>query len=460
MKEKIMELKRTIMVLTTIIILALTSGIFSYVWINIYSDSIILPFYKKGNLLIMAIYVILLYAFTKVYSGYKVGYLRITEVIYSQVLSLLFTNIITYLQISLIGRRFLNIIPILIMTVVQILLITLWTIIANKIYYMLYPPRKMILVYENVENISIMKKMNSRKEKFNIVSKVSIKNGVTNICNMLSKYEAVVLSGINNEDRRKIVNCCYEKNIRVYIIPSVEDILVSNSETLHLFDTPILLLRNKGLSPENRFMKRLFDILLSLIAIILVSPIMIVVAISIKLYDGGPFLFKQRRLTIDGRVFEVYKFRSMIIDAEKDGVARLASKNDNRITPIGNFIRKVRLDELPQLFNILLGDMSIVGPRPERPEIAEQYIKSMPEFSYRLKVKAGLTGYAQILGKYNTTPRDKLLLDLMYIEKYSLFLDFKLILMTIKILFISESTEGVDEGSILAEEVVFTKDQD
>ena len=187
---------------------------------------------------------------------------------------------------------------------------------------------------------------------------------------------------------------------------------------------------------------------------------MIIVAILIKLYDGGPFLFKQKRLTIDGKVFEVYKFRSMIVDAEKDGVARLASKNDDRITPIGKFIRKVRLDELPQLFNILLGDMSIVGPRPERPEIAEEYMKTMPEFEYRLKVKAGLTGYAQVLGKYNTTPKDKLLLDLMYIEKYSLFLDLKLILMTIKILFMSESTEGVDDGTILPQEVVVTEDKE
>ena len=123
----------------------------------------------------------------------------------------------------------------------------------------------------------------------------------------------------------------------------------------------------------------------------------------------------------------------MIVDAEKDGIARLSTgDNDDRITPIGKIVRKCRLDELPQLFNILFGQMSVVGPRPERPEIAAEYEKEMPEFSFRLIVKAGLTGYAQIMGKYDTTPYDKLRMDLMYIEKYSIMLDFKIILMTIK----------------------------
>ena len=402
----------------------------------------------------------LLYAFTKIYSGYKVGFLRLSEVIYSQVLSLLFVNAITYLQISLIGRQFLNVIPIVGMTVVQIIIITVWALITHKVYYIVYPPRNTMLVYGSGEAASIVRKMNSRKEKFNITSMVSARKGVSSICSMLDEFEAVVLSGIDPDDRQKIVSYCYSKSIRVYVVPNIEDILISNSDNIHLFDTPMLLLRNRGLSVENRFAKRALDILLSSIAIILTSPFMIVVAILIKAYDGGPFLFKQKRLTIDGKVFEVYKFRSMIVDAEKDGVARLASKNDDRITPIGKFIRKVRLDELPQLFNILLGDMSVVGPRPERPEIAEEYMKTMPEFEYRLKVKAGLTGYAQVLGKYNTTPKDKLLLDLMYIEKYSLFLDLKLILMTIKILFMSESTEGVDDGTILPQEVVVTEDKE
>lgn len=449
MKEKILGLKRTVMFITMCIILLSNTLLFEYAWRINYSDTIILPFYRRGNILVVVIYGLLLYIFTKIYNGYKVGFIKLSEIVYSQVLSLLFVNILTYLQISLIGRKFLSVSPMLWMTFVQFIVIIVWAVISNKIYFWIYPPRKTMLIYNGSDSEAIMKKMINHKEKFTITHKASIKEGVKHICDSLEDFDAVVISGADVKDRNYIIQYCYERSIRVYIIPTVEDIIISNSNTIHLFDTPMFLLRNRGLSPENRFAKRLIDILFSGFALIILSPIMVIVALLIKLYDGGPALFKQKRLTIDGKVFEVYKFRSMIVDAEKDGVARLASKNDNRITPIGKFIRAVRLDELPQLLNILKGDMSIVGPRPERPEIAEEYEKTMPEFAYRLKVKAGLTGYAQILGKYNTTPRDKLLLDMMYIEKYSLFLDIKLMLMTIKILFMSESTEGVDEGTIL-----------
>ena len=215
-----------------------------------------------------------------------------------------------------------------------------------------------------------------------------------------------------------------------------------------MFDTPLFLCRNSGLSLDQQVAKRALDLICGVLAFIVASPFMLITAAAIKLYDGGPVLFKQKRLTIGGKEFNVYKFRSMVVDAEKDGVARLATQHDDRITPVGRIIRKIRFDELPQILNILKGDMSIVGPRPERPEIAEEYKKDMPEFDYRLKVKAGLTGYAQILGKYNTLPYDKLKLDLIYIENYSLLLDLKLILMTIKILFIPESTEGLADGEI------------
>ena len=188
----------------------------------------------------------------------------------------------------------------------------------------------------------------------------------------------------------------------------------------------------------------------ALLLLVLASPVMLLTALAIYLYDGGPVLYRQVRCTRDAREFRILKFRSMRVDAEKDGVARLASRHDTRITPVGRFIRAVRIDELPQLFNILKGEMSFVGPRPERPEIIAQYMEEMPEFSLRMKVKAGLAGYAQVYGKYNTAPYDKLKLDLFYIENYSVWMDVKLMLLTVKILFTPDSTEGVDAQQVTA----------
>ena len=225
--------------------------------------------------------------------------------------------------------------------------------------------------------------------------------------------------------------------------------ILRGGDNMHLFDTPLVLCRNKGLSFEQRVMKRFFDIILSLIALVLFSPVFLIIALCIKLYDGGPVLYKQDRLTLNGKVFQVYKFRSMRMDSEENG-ARLAMKHDDRVTPIGRVLRNIHVDELPQLFNILKGEMTWIGPRPERPEIAEEYCKVIPEFSFRLKVKAGLTGYAQIYGKYNTTPYDKLKLDLYYIEQRSMLMDLRILLMTVKILFQKENTEGVEETQVTA----------
>ena len=172
----------------------------------------------------------------------------------------------------------------------------------------------------------------------------------------------------------------------------------------------------------------------------------------IKMYDGGPVFFLQERVTKDRKRFMIYKFRSMIVDAEKNGMRR-ATNHDDRITPVGKFIRATRIDELPQLINIIKGDMSIVGPRPERWELDSAYTEKIPEFGSRLKVRAGLTGYAQEFGKYNTTPEDKLKWDLLYINQRSLLLDLKIILYTVKILFVPESTEGFEEDESTLEDV-------
>ncbi|MGX8691653.1 MAG: sugar transferase, partial [Eubacteriales bacterium] len=238
----------------------------------------------------------------------------------------------------------------------------------------------------------------------------------------------------------------YDNGKRTYVTPKVSDIIIRSGENLHVFDTPLLLCRNTGLTFEQKVLKRIVDILLSLIALVLTSPFMLITAIAIKAYDKGPVFYKQARVTKDGKVFDIIKFRSMIPNAEADGKSRPAVSDDERITPIGKVIRAIRFDEMPQIFNILKGDMSIVGPRPERVEHVEKYTKEMPEFAYRLKVKAGLTGYAQVYGKYNTTSYDKLKLDLFYIENYSLRTDIRLIFMTVKVLFMKESTEGFDKA--------------
>jgi exopolysaccharide biosynthesis polyprenyl glycosylphosphotransferase len=269
------------------------------------------------------------------------------------------------------------------------------------------------------------------------------------------KYGAVVLWDIPTEERNQLLKFCYSRSRRVYLMPKIPDVLIKGSDQVHLFDTPLFLTREHALTVEQRLIKRMIDLTAALLLLLLTSPVLIITAVAVRCYDWGPALYKQIRCTAGGKRFQILKFRSMRMDAEKDGVARLASRHDDRLTPVGKFIRAVRIDELPQLFNIIKGEMSFIGPRPERPEIIEQYLEDMPEFVFRMKMKAGLAGYAQVYGKYNTTPYDKLKLDLSYIENYSIWLDLKLMLLTLKILFKPESTEGIEENQVTA---IRTKD--
>ncbi len=405
----------------------------------------------RGYYVIIALYVFILLCFSATYGALKIGYSKNFEIVFSQGLATFITNIITYLQLSLLCMRLIPVGEFAVMSIVQVVITSLWLIIANMIYSKIFPPRQMLLVHGDRPIDDIVKKFESRKDKYIISNTINISKGVETVClEALQRYDAIVIWDIPVKQRNEVLKFCYGKNIRVYIMPKISDVILAGSEQLHLFDTPILLNREYSMKFEERFVKRLIDIVFSIILIVLTSPFMLFTAIAVKVYDGGPILYKQVRCTIDAKEFKIVKFRSMRVDAEKDGVARLAKANDDRITPVGKFIRKCRLDELPQLFNILQGDMSFIGPRPERPEIIAQYMESMPEFAFRTKVKAGLAGYAQVYGKYNTTPYDKLKLDLCYIENYSIWLDLKLMLLTIKVLFMPDATEGVDEAQITA----------
>lgn len=373
------------------------------------------------------------------------------EVFGSQVFALLCTNIFSYLQMAMIHGSLIPPLQLFLTFVGQIVFAAFYTYLANRIYRKLFPPRQLLLIYGDRPIEDIQRKFSSRKDKYNIAKCLNVSEGADAILDEIEKgYGGVVLWDISTAVRNKLIKYCYSRSVRIYMMPKIPDVIIKGSEQLHLFDTPIFLTREFTLTVEQRIIKRIIDIVCAAILLVIASPFMLITAIVIKLYDGGPVLYKQTRCTRDAKEFKILKFRSMRVDAEKDGVARLAAKNDSRITPVGKFIRAVRIDELPQLINILKGEMSFIGPRPERPEIIAQYMEEMPEFAFRMKVKAGLAGYAQVYGKYNTTPYDKLKLDLTYIEDYSVWMDIKLMLLTLKILFKAESTEGVDSKQITA----------
>ncbi len=454
MKQKESK-KRVIVLLLSLLGLCLQTAVYAYIWLEEYYPYLAklgkVNYYKNGHIIIIGIYFILLFFFENTYGGLKIGYLKASEIFFSQIFSLLAVNVISYAQIMLLRNWTVPVAPILAVLVIQLVISGIWTLFCNSFYRRFFPPRDLLLVYGDRSIDDILGKFSTRSDKYRVVKCMNISKGAEAIeKEVLKDYDAIVLWDIPTPERNKLLKFCYGRSIRVYMMPKITDVLIQGSAQLHLFDTPIFLTREYSLRVEQRAVKRLIDIVCALILVIVTSPIMLVTAIAIKLYDGGPVLYKQVRCTLDQKEFHIMKFRSMRVDAEKDGVARLAAKNDSRITPVGKFIRTVRIDELPQLFNILQGDMSFIGPRPERPEIIAQYVQEMPEFVFRMKVKAGLAGYAQVYGKYNTTPYDKLKLDLAYIENYTVWLDLKLMLLTLKILFKPESTEGVDNRQVTA----------
>ena len=446
---KTSDTKRRIYILVvsgiSLIVQTISCGI---VWYQYYNPLIRIPFWTKGHWYILTLYCFILIFFTHIYGGFKIGHLKKWDSLFSQVFASICSNIVFYAEIALLAYYFPTPLPLLGTALFDIIFIIVWIQITTDIYRRLFPPHKICLIYGEGLELEARNKLTERKDKFFV--KVSIcSNAPQRELEQViikSETEAVLFWGVPNLVRNDLLKFCYENHIRIYTLPCIADILLSGAEVMHFFDTPLLLLRSTPLSIDQRALKRIIDIVLALIVLILTSPIMIITALCIKLYDHGPILYTQTRCTQNGREFRICKFRSMKTDAEKNGQPKLAAKNDDRITPVGHVIRKVRIDELPQLFNIIRGDMSFVGPRPERPEIIAEYQDKLPEFYYRMHVKAGLTGYAQIYGKYNTTLYDKLKLDLYYVEHYSLWLDFKLLILTTKIIFSPESTEGVENA--------------
>lgn len=420
---------------------------FMLCWFLYYGSRIRVPYYRTGNFLIIILFMVLYMVFGRLYDAFVINLSKISEIIYSQFLAVSFTDLIMYIVICLLSSKLTNLWPGIACLVGQVLVSSCWALCVHKWYFKTFDPVPTIIVYENKKSLRELNGSIVLLKRFNIIDTIKADDCLDDL-SFLNDIGAIFLCGNKSSKRNIILKECIKRDIDVFICPGISDIILSGAYPIHAFPFPVLKTSRYMPQPEYVFFKRLFDIILSTILLIITLPISLFVAIAIKSYDGGPCFYKQTRLTKDGKKFGILKFRSMIVDAEKDGVARLSSgDNDSRITPIGRFIRACRMDELPQLLNILKGDMTFVGPRAERPELTEKYSEKIPEFKLRLQAKAGLTGYAQVYGKYNTEPYEKLQMDLMYISNPSLIEDFKIILATVKILFMKDSTEGIQEGA-------------
>lgn len=428
-------------------------GLFVFhVWIIYYNKLIPLEFFRYGNYLLAISFTVLYVIFVRVYGGFMVGTASVLDLIFSQIISLGFLEAAKYVIFSLLSYKLLLPWPFIVNFIFCCTVAAIWCFLADYVYFKLHKPKKTIVIFGNIGSYESMKGIRGMTKRFDVEKTYNYQNiDIEKVFKKIDTVDAVFICGVPSDYRNEVLKYCIAHGKACYVKPKISDTIIRGGKTIQMMNVPVYRCKRSDGSIIYLFIKRMTDIVLSLIAIVISSPFMLGTAAAIKLYDKGKVFYRQKRLTKDGEIFEIIKFRSMVENAEKDGVARLAKESDSRITPVGKIIRKLRLDELPQLFNILKGDMSFVGPRPERPEIAKQYEKEMPEFALRLQVKAGLTGYAQVYGKYNTPPYDKVQMDLMYIANQSIIEDLKLMLMTFKILFIPSSTEGVDENQTTAE---------
>ena len=444
MKEK---RKGAVLQLINLISVVLMTLPFAWVWFRVYAKQMWLPFFNRGNWYMLLVFAIVYVTFGKVYEGFSLSTNRISGTVFSQGLALLATDFVMYLNLLLVVRRYLlNPIPLFLAFLAQCVLITVSTTLCHKFYFSFFRPYRTAVVYGSRAGIEDLIRQYGLTKEFSVRQVVTIEDCLKDL-SVLDGMEVVFLSGIHSHERNIVLKYCMAKDVTCYVLPRLGDAMLSGARRTHMFHLEVLELKADEPPLHYVVIKRLADIVISALALLLLSPLFLGIAAAIKLQDGGPVFYRQERLTKNGKRFMLMKFRSMRVDAESDGVARLSSgEDDPRITSVGRFLRKCRLDELPQLINILVGHMSLCGPRPERPEIAAQYEQILPEFNLRLQAKAGLTGYAQVYGKYNTTPYDKLLMDLVYIAHPSLLEDVRILFATVKVLFIPESTEGIRPG--------------
>lgn len=405
-------------------------------------------------LAVTLLYVAVLEIFQALMEAGNIRQRRILDLVYGQFFAALCTNVLFGLLLWTISAQDAGSLfwEFLLLTLLESFTGILWAAFSFTLYLRKQTWKQALYVYGDRENWArTVKENNSRNGYFHISKAVSYKEGISFIEKILPKYQALFLGVLPDKERNLLLKAGISKDRECYLVPGIADIYLQNSRVIRLHDKVLFSSGRGFLTREQERVKRAEDILFALLLLIPSLPLMALISLCIKAEDGGPVFYRQERVTQYGRSFSMLKFRSMVQEAEKDG-PQLAAKHDARITRTGKILRNLHLDELPQLFNVLAGQMSMVGPRPERREFIEDYSRIIPEFRERLRVKGGLTGYAQIYGKYSTGPEDKLKYDLIYIYNYSLRLDIRLLFLTVRIFFQKENAQGVEEDTQRQEE--------
>lgn len=386
--------------------------------------------------------------FLTVYGKYDVGRRKSKPIIYSLTLAVACTDLIAYLQLMIMRTnvpdvnkfRLLSLGLLGVAFVIQIIIIIVFVYAGNWLFFKIHRPEKCCVITSSQKSLDeIVFAIHKFKKQYEVSEVLDYRD--PGIKEHIRDAETVFVYDVPVEARTDIMRWSYKYKVNLYFNPEIEDIMELSAEQYVLDDVYLFNKNVKALTMEQRIVKRVLDIVLSVFFGILSFPLWFGGMIAIKLDDGGPVLFTQERATIHGKRFKVYKLRTMKLNNNNHSV----TKDDDRITKPGKFLRRTRIDEFPQLLNVLKGDMTFVGPRPEMIKNVEEYTEELPEFKYRLRMKAGLTGYAQITGKYNTTPKDKLIMDMMYIEQFSIMRDIQLILQTVIVLLKSDSTEAFDK---------------
>jgi len=337
------------------------SGLYYIIWKYNYRPVAYFHYYGYGKFVLVGVYAILIYILFYFCECFRFGYLKASDSTVAQWIAIFNVNFITFFQLCLISNHMLSPLPIILLTIIDLIVCLFFVYVFTSIYHQMYVPKNMLMIYGNRQAITLKEKMDTRSDKYHVSKLLSCDEEDSVLKKEILNHDAIIINDVSAERRNDILKFCYGNKVRTYIVPKITDIIDRGAEEISLFDTPLLLVRGYGPTLMQLTVKRVIDIILCLIAMIPGAPIMLAVAIAIKLEDHGPVFYKQTRVTKDERRFEILKFRSMIVDAEKAGISIPATDRDPRITKVGRFIRAIRIDELPQIINILKGDMSIVG---------------------------------------------------------------------------------------------------